>query len=236
MPTHFPLTVRCQYFSRSSLVENCSPSEYSNGVRPTRISKKVTPSDQTSDLRVSWGRPRARSGERYCRVQEPFSRVNEHRDKREGACSQARCPSWRAREGKRDVLPGCRMRDCYGRLRATRHRTAPRSRSRQARGRSRPRGECSQACLREHHAIRILGITTHLISLCTTPRLCRNSTPDKSERNHSFACRSETSTVMSRGWYALCGAARSEESPTGEKDQSDKYMVMRAYEGVMMKE
>jgi len=30
-----------------------------------RISKKVTPSDQTSDLRVSCDRPRARSGERY---------------------------------------------------------------------------------------------------------------------------------------------------------------------------
>ena len=59
------LTVRVQYFSRSSLVENCSPSTYSNGVRPMRISKNVIPSDQTSDLRVSWWWPRARSGERY---------------------------------------------------------------------------------------------------------------------------------------------------------------------------
>lgn len=58
-------TVRFQYFSRSSLVENCSPSEYSKGVLPIRISKNVIPSDQTSDLRVSCGRPRARSGERY---------------------------------------------------------------------------------------------------------------------------------------------------------------------------
>jgi hypothetical protein len=48
------LTVRVQYFSKSSLVENCSPSTYSNGVRPMRISKKVIPRDQTSDFRVSW--------------------------------------------------------------------------------------------------------------------------------------------------------------------------------------
>ena len=66
-PTHFPRRVRCQYRSRSSLVESYSPSECSNGVRPMRISKNLTPSDQTrmSDLRVSWGRSRARSGERY---------------------------------------------------------------------------------------------------------------------------------------------------------------------------
>ena len=48
------LTVRAQYFSKSSFVENCSPSTYSNGVRPIRTSKNVIPSDQTSDLRVSW--------------------------------------------------------------------------------------------------------------------------------------------------------------------------------------
>lgn len=59
------LTVRDQYFSRSSLELNCSPSWCSKGVLPTRISKKVTPRDHTSDLRVSWGTPRARSGERY---------------------------------------------------------------------------------------------------------------------------------------------------------------------------
>ena len=58
--------MRAQYRSSSSVVENCSVSEFSKGVRPERISKKVTPSDQTSDLRVSWGSPRARSGERYC--------------------------------------------------------------------------------------------------------------------------------------------------------------------------
>ena len=58
-------TVRPQYFSRSSLVVNCSPSAFSKGVRPMRISKNVTPSDQTSDLRVSCGNPRARSGDRY---------------------------------------------------------------------------------------------------------------------------------------------------------------------------
>ncbi len=46
-------------------------------------------------------------------------------------------------------------------------------------------------------------IGTYLISLCTTPRLCRNSTPESSDRNHSFACDSDTSTVMRRGWYAL---------------------------------
>ena len=66
-----PRTVRFQYISRSSLVVNCSPSECSNGVRPIRISKKVTPSDQTSDLRVSWGMPRARSGDRYCEGCQP---------------------------------------------------------------------------------------------------------------------------------------------------------------------
>ena len=48
------LTVRAQYFSKSSFVENCSPSTYSNGVRPIKTSKNVIPSDQTSDLRVSW--------------------------------------------------------------------------------------------------------------------------------------------------------------------------------------
>ena len=53
-PKTITLTVRAQYFSKSSLVENCSPSTYSNGVRPMRISKNVIPSDQTSDLRVSW--------------------------------------------------------------------------------------------------------------------------------------------------------------------------------------
>jgi hypothetical protein len=59
-------TVRDQYFSRFSLVENCSVSECSNGVRPMRISKKVIPSAHTSDLRVSCGKPRARSGDKYC--------------------------------------------------------------------------------------------------------------------------------------------------------------------------
>lgn len=58
-------TVRFQYFSKSSFVENCSPSEYSKGVLPMRISKNVIPNDHTSDLRVSCGRPRALSGERY---------------------------------------------------------------------------------------------------------------------------------------------------------------------------
>ena len=65
VPTHLPRSVRAQYFSRSPLVANCSPLGCSKGVRPIRISKKVTPRDQTSDLRVSCGRPRARSGERY---------------------------------------------------------------------------------------------------------------------------------------------------------------------------
>ena len=59
------LTVRAQYFSKSSLVKNCSSSTYSKGVQPMRISKNVIPSDQTSDLRVLWWWPRARSGERY---------------------------------------------------------------------------------------------------------------------------------------------------------------------------
>ena len=65
VPTHLPRRVRAQYFSKSAFVENCSPSECSNGVRPIKISKNVTPRDQTSDLRVSWGSPLARSGERY---------------------------------------------------------------------------------------------------------------------------------------------------------------------------
>jgi hypothetical protein len=59
------LTVRDQYLSRSSFVVNVSPS-CSKGVRPIKISKKVTPSDQTSALRVSCDRPLARSGARYC--------------------------------------------------------------------------------------------------------------------------------------------------------------------------
>ena len=62
----FDLTVRDQYFSKSSFEANCSVSEFSKGVRPIRISKNVIPSDHTSDLRVSWGSPRALSGERYC--------------------------------------------------------------------------------------------------------------------------------------------------------------------------
>lgn len=52
-PIQLPRRVRCQYFSKSSLVESWSPSEFSNGVRPIRISKKVIPRDQISDFRVS---------------------------------------------------------------------------------------------------------------------------------------------------------------------------------------
>lgn len=73
-PTHVPLLVRSQYRSRSSLLENSSPSSSSNGVRPTMISKNVTPRDHTSDLRVSCLWPRARSGERYSGV--PYARFD----------------------------------------------------------------------------------------------------------------------------------------------------------------
>ena len=40
---------------------------------------------------------------------------------------------------------------------------------------------------------------THLISLCTTPRMWRNSTPLRSDLNQTLAMDSSTSTGMRRG-------------------------------------
>ena len=40
---------------------------------------------------------------------------------------------------------------------------------------------------------------THLISLCTTPRMWRNSTPLRSDLNQTLAMGSSTSTGMRRG-------------------------------------
>ena len=40
---------------------------------------------------------------------------------------------------------------------------------------------------------------THLMSLWTTPCLCRKSTPESRERNHGFECFSGTSTGTRRG-------------------------------------
>ena len=47
------------------------------------------------------------------------------------------------------------------------------------------------------------GPATHLMSLCTTPREWRNWTPERSERNHSLALCSGTSTGTSSGRYSL---------------------------------
>lgn len=41
---------------------------------------------------------------------------------------------------------------------------------------------------------------TYLMSLWTTPRLCRKLTPESRERNHGFECFSGTSTGTRRGW------------------------------------
>jgi hypothetical protein len=49
----------------------------------------------------------------------------------------------------------------------------------------------------------IRGHATYLISLCTTPREWRNWTPERSERNHSLALCSGTSTGTSSGRYSL---------------------------------
>lgn len=134
-------------------------------------------------------------------------------------------------KGGRGVPRVCRTRGCCGRLRATGRHNVQRSRSRRAQEHSRSKEGCLPVCNKvRYHQPLIFGISnvprsrmrpwwgnarrkqttlgtkgrgTYLMSLWTTPRLWRNSTPERSERNHSLACGSDTSTVMSRGWYAL---------------------------------
>jgi hypothetical protein len=75
-----------------------------------------------------------------------------------------------------------------------------------------------------HQAKVDVKFNAHLRSLWTTPRACRNWTPETSDWNHSLALSSGTSTGTSSGRYSLKRRLTSEEAHLPHRAQVAAYM------------